>query len=346
MKDRKIDEEEPEAEMAHCVHVTKKKIRAHHRRKELCTGMMVLPALALALIGLVAFDIVMETNILARVPDAIMLSSEKNKICTPTVVNASAIDYHSGHRYYDELKEMTLPVPVFRGEHTKLCDKKKRKTAKYEYCLPVSGRKDSPFCAAADRMDLLNLWSSKSICYASVLHMLLVEVYEELQATGNIPFLAFGSLLGAVRNGSMIPFTEDVDIGYVGEMVSVDAVKLGLRRKGYHMFFMDIWRVCVAPTHPLAGHLYDPKAPVSQTYEVPYVDLYMMEQLDNSDWNLQELEGSNGSILPYNKVQPFSHVSINGMAFDTVKDPHFLLEEAYGDDYMTPKPREESSASA
>ncbi|KAG1686440.1 hypothetical protein DVH05_004874 [Phytophthora capsici] len=332
----KVDPEEPEVEMAHRVSAIKK-TSVHHRRKELCTGIMVLPALALALIGLVAFDIIMETNILARVPAA-MLSSE-SRICTPSIVNASTNDYHSGHRYYDELKEMTLPIPVFRGEHTKLCDKKKRKTAQYEYCLPISGRKDSPFCAAADRMDLLNLRSSKAICYASVLHMLLVEVYEELQAKGNIPFLAFGSLLGAVRNGSMIPFTEDVDIGYVGEMISVDAVKLALRKKGYHMFFMDIWRVCVAPTHPLAGHLYDPSAPVAQTYGVPYVDLYMMEQLDNGDWNLQELEGSNGSVLPYNKVQPFSQVSINGMAFDTVKDPQFLLKEAYGDDYMTPKPR-------
>ncbi|KAG6945347.1 hypothetical protein JG688_00016595 [Phytophthora aleatoria] len=333
--DSKIDV--VESKTAQRLYVSKKHA-AHHRRKELCTGIMVLPALVLALISLVAFDIIMETNILARVPAA-MLS--ERKICTPTVLNASNIAYHQSHRYYDELSKMTVPVPVFRDEHTKLCDKKKRKTAKYEYCLPISGRKDTPFCTAADRTDLLSLRSAKSICYASVLHMLLVEVYEELQARGNIPFLAFGSLLGAVRNGSMIPFTEDVDIGFVGEMITADAVKLALRKKGYHMFFMDIWRVCVAPTHPLAGHLYDPNLPVSNTFEVPYVDLYMMKQLDNGDWDLEELDGSNGRILPYNKVQPFSQATINGMPFDTVNDPHFFLTEAYGDDYMTPKPREE-----
>ncbi|KAI9985663.1 hypothetical protein PInf_005055 [Phytophthora infestans] len=330
--DGKID-----AKAAHRVYVSKK-YAAPHRRKELCTSIMVLPALVLALLGLVTFDIVMETNILARVPAAVLSSAA---VCTPIIVNSSNIEYHSSHKYYDDLREMTVPVPVFRAEHTKLCDKKKRKTAKYEFCLPISGRKDTPFCAAADRADLLSLRSSKSICYSSVLHMLLVEVYEELQANGNIPFLAFGSLLGAVRNGSMIPFTEDVDIGFVGEMVSADALKLALRRKGYHMFFMGIWRVCVAPTHPLAGYLYDPNLPVTNTYEVPYVDLYMMKQLDDGDWDLEELDGSNGSILPYNKVQPFSQVTINGMPFDTVKDPHFFLTEAYGDDYMTPKPRVE-----
>ncbi|ETI36561.1 hypothetical protein F443_17340 [Phytophthora nicotianae P1569] len=333
--DRKIDMGACQA--ARRVYVSKKRAVCH-RRKELCTGIMVLPALVIALIGLVAFDIIMETNILARVPAAVLSSA---KICTPTVVNASNIEYHTSHKYYEELKKMTVPVPVFRDEHTKLCDKKKRKTAKYEYCLPIAGRKDTPFCAAADRTDLLSLRSAKSICYASVLHMLLVEVYEELQARGNIPFLAFGSLLGAVRNGSMIPFTEDVDIGFVGEMSTPDAVKLALRKKGYHMFFMDIWRVCVAPTHPLAGHLYDPNLPVSDNYAVPYVDLYMMKQQDDGDWDLEELNGTNGRILPYNKVQPFSQVTINGVPFDTVKDPHFFLTEAYSDDYMTPKPREE-----
>ncbi|KAG7385251.1 hypothetical protein PHYPSEUDO_001720 [Phytophthora pseudosyringae] len=345
MKDaRKVDEDdEPEAETPRRVRVAKKKMKkgaALHRRKDLRAGILVLPALALALTGLVAFDIVMETKILARVPAAVLASADR-RICTPAVVNASDIAYHGGHSYYDALKGVTVPVPVFRGEHAKLCDKKRRRTAQYEYCLPVSGRKDAAFCPAADRMDLLTLRSATSICYASVLHMLLVEVYEELQARGNIPFLAFGSLLGAVRNGSMIPFTEDVDIGFVGEMVSVDAVRLALRKKGYHMFFMDIWRVCVAPTHPLAGHLYDPNLPVSKTFEVPYVDLYMLTQLDNGDWDMEELDGSNGGVLPYDKVQPFSHASINGMPFDTVKDPHYFLTEAYGDGYMTPKPREE-----
>ncbi|GMF11040.1 unnamed protein product [Phytophthora lilii] len=161
-----------------------------------------------------------------------------------------------------------------------------------------------------------------------------------------MPFLAFGPLLGAVRSGSMIPFTEDADIGYVGEMITPDALRLALQRKGYHMF---IWRVCVAPTNPLAGHLYDPNLPITRNFAVPYVDLYKMEQTDNGDWNLEGLEGSNGSsILPGSKVQPFSQVMINGMKFDTVKDPrfflqnyvlNFLMREAYGDDYMIPKPR-------
>jgi hypothetical protein len=265
--------------------------------------------------------------------------------CSPMVLDPRKIEYHSGHRFYAELKQIwPLPAPQLREHHAKLCSKKGRLQAKYEYCLPISGRKDSPFCTAPDRMNLLNV-DAKSICYASVLHMLMVDVYQELQATGNTPFLAFGSLLGAVRNGSMIPFTEDADIGYVKELARVEKGRLALRRKGYHMFFMGIWRVCVAPTHPLAGRLYDPMLPKTESFAVPYVDLYKMKETSSGAWDLEELEGSNGRILPADKVQPFSQVTINGMAFDTVKDPKFFLTEAYGDDYMVPQPRNESQGS-
>lgn len=97
----------------------------------------------------------------------------------------------------------------------------------------------------------------------------------------------------------------------------------------------------MAPTHPLAGRLYNSSMPLTKKYSVPYVDLYRMKKLYNGKWDIQELEGSNGRFVPYDKVEPFSQVTINGMPFDTVQDPHFFLKEAYGADYMTPKQREE-----
>ncbi|KAG7385250.1 hypothetical protein PHYPSEUDO_001719 [Phytophthora pseudosyringae] len=304
--------------------------------KDRTAGATASPVLVLVAVGLLVF---METCV-NYIPQ---VSTRGGNACSPKVLDATNIAYHSGHRYYAALRDIgALPPPQMTEEHAKLCSKTNRFRAKYEYCLPISGRKDTPFCTAADRMNLLNVATS-AICYASVLHMLLTEVYEELQASENTPFLSFGSLLGAVRNQSVIPFTEDADVGYVGEMVAADKVTLALRRKGYHMFFMGIWRVCVAPTHPLAGHLYDPNLPVSESFAVPYVDLYKMTQTENGDWDMQELEGSNGRILPDQKVWPFSQVTINGMAFETVRDPHFFLTEAYGLDYMTPKPRSESS---
>ncbi|KAG6608698.1 uncharacterized protein IUM83_14871 [Phytophthora cinnamomi] len=307
--------------------------------RDFWTGVTVIPTFVMVLIGLLVFGLAMESHILAYLPNVAVLSEEK--VCTPRAVNLSSIEYHSGHRYYSALKEMDPPTTplTFRGNHTELCKEDKRVKMKYGYCLPISGRKDTPFCTAGDRSDLLSVRSPKSVCYASVLHMLLVEVYEELKASGNTPLITFGSLLGAVRNGSMIPFTEDTDIGVVERIRSRTAVREALWQKGYHMFFFTIWRVCVAPTHPLAHKLYDPSMPLAKTYAVPYVDLYKMKKRVDGDWDIQELEGSNGRLVPGDKVEPFIEVTINGMPFDTVHDPHFFLKEAYGPDYMTPQQR-------
>ncbi|KAG6608755.1 voltage-gated potassium channel subunit beta [Phytophthora cinnamomi] len=292
----------------------------------------------LAVIGLLLFDLIMTVEIFLHMP---RIADDNEVECSPGLADPTRITYHSPHNFYSALKTKDLPPPpVFHGDHASLCFGHAQTAAKFDYCLPISGKKDTPPCASADRLDLLHHSSNTPICYASVLHMLLVEVYEELKATENTPFLAFGSLLGAVRDGSMIPFTEDADIGFVEELARPNALKLALRQKGYHMFFMDIWRICVAPTHPLGGYLYDSRLPITENFTVPYVDLYMMKQTDSGDWDLEELDGSNGRILPGNKVQPFSQVSINGMLFDTVADPNFFLTEAYGVDYMTPKPRQ------
>ncbi|ETN18097.1 hypothetical protein PPTG_03803 [Phytophthora nicotianae INRA-310] len=316
--------------------------RAFLSCRDFWTGVTVIPTFVVVLIGLVFFGFAMEAHILACMPEFSVFTG--NGVCTPRVLNVSGIEYHSGHRFYSVLKDMGQPKALkFRGAHTKLCEESLRTKMKYGYCLPISGRKDTPFCLAGDRTDLLTT-SPKSVCYASVLHMLLVDVYEELKATGNTPLITFGSLLGAVRNGSMIPFTEDTDIGYVGRLHDIQPLRKALWNKGYHMFFLRIWRVCVAPTHPLAAKLYDASLPLTQSYAVPYVDLYRMKKVKNGNWDIQEMDGSNGRFLPGHMVEPFSQVTINGMPFDTVHDPHFFLTEAYGPDYMTPQQRTEAPA--
>lgn len=274
-------------------------------------------------------------------------SAEENKLqetkasdlsltgCTPNLVEA--IDDGTGGEFNSMMEDAgSLPPPRFRGDHEVLCSSDDRKQRGYSYCLPISGEKDTSRCANADRMDILLHQSPKKQCFSSVLHLLLKDVYEELKKVGFTPILTFGSLLGAVRDGGLIPFTEDVDIAYNGNIVDGEDLDQRLWRKGYHLFQYNIFRVCVAPTHPLASQLYDAEHPIVEDYLVPYVDLYSMEQEFGSAWSMQELKIRS---LPNERVQPFSQVAINGEKFDTVHDPDFLLASEYGTDYMIPKPR-------
>ncbi|KAG7385247.1 hypothetical protein PHYPSEUDO_001716 [Phytophthora pseudosyringae] len=318
------------------------KVDAAHRIDVRKMGMTATLSFVLVLVGLLVFGLAMDTQLMPPTPEVAIAKRGvlKREVCSPRTRNTSDIEYHSGHRFYSALKDMDPPTPpTFGKTHSMLCDEDARFHAGYSYCLPISGRKDTPFCTAADRSDLLHGHSPKSICYASVLHLLLVEVYEELQATGNTPLILFGSLLGAVRNGSMIPFTEDTDIGFVGRINSREVLQEELRLKGYHMFFRGVWRVCVAPTHPLASRLYDHDMPLTRNFRVPYVDLYQMVNLYNGYWDVEELQSSSGRLLPKDKVVPFSQATINGMPFDTVHDPKFFLTAAYGPKYMTPMAR-------
>ncbi|KAG2775634.1 hypothetical protein PC129_g4100 [Phytophthora cactorum] len=238
--------------------------------------------------------------------------------------------------FYSWVAALKTKAPRFEGHHDYLCDESLKNYQTWENCLPITTRCDEEECVGADRTDML--MQTRTPCQASVLHMLLVDVCTELERAGGEPALVFGTLLGAVRDEGIIPFTEDVDVGYQLQNDPMPVVIRRLQAKGYHVFMDSIWRVCVAPTHPLAARLYDPAlADPIESCTGPYLDLYRME-LDpevSGHWNIEHAQRRNGSI-PVEKFQPYSKVTLNGVEYDTVADPVDFLIEEYGASYLRP----------
>ncbi|DBA05162.1 TPA: hypothetical protein N0F65_005012 [Lagenidium giganteum] len=262
--------------------------------------------------------------------------------CVARTIDAKTVEYHSKHRFYSLLQGLDppFPPPVFSGANKYLCDEEEGYNERgWSYCLPISGRKDEPYCVVPDRMDLLTKQTPDTLCYGSVLHMLLLDVYDEIAALGGKPALLYGTMLGAIRNASTIPFTEDTDIGYQipHGTYSMEELKKALWAKGYFLHKDNIMRVCIAPTHPLASNLYNPNKPgEGQGYLVPYVDMYYMEPLGDV-WRVEETK--HGRHIPNDKFEPYTKVRMNGMEFDTLADPIDFLKAEYGDNYMVPQPR-------
>ncbi|GMF28458.1 unnamed protein product [Phytophthora fragariaefolia] len=240
--------------------------------------------------------------------------------------------------FYRRLAALQSEAPRFEGHHDYLCAQNYEAT--WENCLPISARMDEDECAGADRLDLL--MTTRRPCQAGVLHMLLVDVYAELHRAGAEPALVFGTMLGAVREGGIIPFTEDADLGHQVQDDPMPIVRRRLQERGYHVFMDTIWRVCVAPTHPLAARLYDPMlaAPI-EPCTGPYLDLYRIEPDPElaGHWNIEHSRRRNNSI-PVDKLLPYSKVKLNGVEYDTVANPVDFLIEEYGASCMRPTKNE------
>ncbi|TMW54994.1 hypothetical protein Poli38472_014765 [Pythium oligandrum] len=258
--------------------------------------------------------------------------------CRPPTVDLSVfLDGHNDQlnpRFYAQLQRVHAATglagpPVFDAKHAFLCSVDANHTEKqWEQCLPIWGRSDIPYCLGADRRDLLVPQRSESRCFASVLHLLLLDVYATLNDVELEPALLYETLFGALRNGAMVPSSEKVELGYQNQSLnSLKVVQQRLWTKGYHMFQDDSshWYVCVAPTHPLAANLFNPtgRAPVPSKTG-PFVSLYAMQRTEaEAKWRVHTPSGEES--FPQDQVQPYSFVRVNGLRFKTVAKPEAFI---------------------
>uniref|UniRef100_K3XBG0 Uncharacterized protein n=1 Tax=Globisporangium ultimum (strain ATCC 200006 / CBS 805.95 / DAOM BR144) TaxID=431595 RepID=K3XBG0_GLOUD len=271
-----------------------------------------------------------------------------DSMCAPGVLDMRKRP--GSYRFHTMLASIgPLPPPVFSGNDMHLCNETTRFRQDAAYCLPISGRRDSPFCDGPGRMDLLTRSSSK--CFASVLHLLTADVYDVLQSRDNktttSPLLLFQSLLGAVRSKSTLTSATNASIAYFSSSPrqrssTLSRVQRRLWTRGYHMFRQDgdaLWRVCVAPTHPLASSLYDPFAAIvgNRHLQFPHVTLHHVEAAPNAHWRVEAGGATTPRYqrIPHAKFFPLTKVQVNGVSYDTVADPQAFLAQEYGVDFLT-----------
>src|SRR3954451_3168740 len=162
-------------------------------------------------------------------------------------------------------------------------------------------------------------------------HMLELAVFvdELLTRHGIVHWLDYGTLLGAVRGGELIPWDEDVDFGILAR--DVDAVR-ALRPE------------IEAAGHWLAdrGYPRDGRTQLSETNNIP-VDLFAWIERDgllmhqsSSEWDWPGMQDR--VAFPVSLLEPAEQVLLHGRPYPAPRNPRdFLRLHRYGEDYLAPR---------
>ncbi len=146
----------------------------------------------------------------------------------------------------------------------------------------------------------------------------------------NIPYvLSWGTLLGAVREGRIIPHDDDADITLFGEAARQRAARALVRAA--------IPNARVYVTHNDILRIGSGKA---------FVDLYVADLRSTSPtqkekmWVQRDNAGTpeqDVSTLPEDAVETREQRTIHGVRAFVPRRPHQVLRRMYGDSYMTPQ---------
>ncbi|KAF4673292.1 hypothetical protein FOL47_010733 [Perkinsus chesapeaki] len=291
-------------------------------------------------------------------------TAQRNVIECPKMGTINMSYYRNGDSFHRAIADGVFkPMKVYE-EAKQVCDgprldkmsPSQNSKEHWAHCLPIRPNRNTSECAGVTRSSLLDPRVPKPVCGSAMLDLLAHDVYRTMEEVGCNPMLTLGTALGALRNGSHVPWTEDADLAYLksknetSSCVENPEFSKLLRSRGYFTFKHDIWRVCMSSDHPLAGHVYDidargkkAKVYICQQYGCVYVDLYAVsESSSNSSTTYShQAHPQAGFVMESDKVIPSTTVSLNGISFSTFNDVDWFLSTTYGKDYMKPKSRED-----
>lgn len=191
-------------------------------------------------------------------------------------------------------------------------------------------------------------------CQAEVMYDLIMAMDEALTEAGVIHWYAFGTLLGARRNGTIIPWTSDADLVYMRENRTQPDYRQDVAPKvQYHLYkkgiltFHDSWK------HDLFGFGRACIGSHNKKY-MPYINNtatglhYMMEYPSLDLFGAKEAEGHpdllwvwpcGGCHFRLKHSIPVGKIAFYNTTITAPHDVNKTLISTYGPPYMLPPPR-------
>jgi hypothetical protein len=194
----------------------------------------------------------------------------------------------------------------------------------------IAARAGATACTAETRNCSFWNWGGGNVrphCCTDHLLELIDHVHAVLDRHGIRHWLDFGTLLGAVRDGTLIPWDDDADLGVLAaDAPSVVALREEIEATGHVLSVRDAFAVRVQ------------YSAVNRTA----LDLTVWHERDGllhaSENPLHLWPGMHDrSSFPAELVETLGEVTLNGRRLPAPSDPHRLLEQhRYGIDYLIP----------
>jgi hypothetical protein len=154
------------------------------------------------------------------------------------------------------------------------------------------------------------------------------RLLDTLRDKAHVPaYIAYGTLLGAVRNGQLIGHDNDIDLAYVSEHpYPVDVVREGYRVE--RVLLDEGWVVRRG-----SGTRINVRLRLSDG-SMRYIDIFTSHWVDG----VLYMPSDTGFRLPRETILPLTTVGLLGRQVAAPADPEALLEATYGKSWRVPDP--------
>jgi len=188
-------------------------------------------------------------------------------------------------------------------------------------------------------------------CILDVLQEMLFDTVSALEQSNITYFINYGTLLGAVRDQKIIPWTTDIDIVIHTNIWKRIGKKLYdstlLDEKGYRWFhdrkYTDMARLCIGDDNEKYAKWTKEEIEPENYWDsgYPYVDFYQGVELKG--WNYTVLAGP-PCTFKTEQIFPLMKIPIGGRLVNAPRDPRPMLAQIYGPSWMRPPTAEERDA--